>query len=125
MKRSSNPNPQKNSPLYNLVFIIVLLLTALPFILFALIQFAPPSFGTSKTVAAADTSTKRLTAAERRAARRPFPLSSPFPLENHKSPPFSLFPCAAPAQAGAKRRTDEKDAFFRKARFALAKNGYL
>ena len=70
MKKSSSSNPQKNSPLYNLVFIIVLLFTALPFILFALLQFAPPSFGSSKkTVAAVDNSSKRMTAEERRAAR--------------------------------------------------------
>ena len=69
MKRSSNSNPQKNSPLFNLVFVIVLLLTALPFVLFALLQFAPPSFASSKTLTAADTTPKRLTAAERRAAR--------------------------------------------------------
>ena len=70
MKSSSASNPQKNSPLYNLVFIIVLILTAMPFVLFALIQFAPPSFGSaSNSVASADTTPRRLTAAERRAAR--------------------------------------------------------
>ena len=68
MKKSSTSNPQKNSPLYNLVFILVLILTALPFILFALVQFVePPSFGSKKTLAAADTGTKRLTLEERRA----------------------------------------------------------
>ena len=51
MKKNSSSNPQKNSPLYNLVFVIVLILTALPFILFALLQFAPPSFGSSKKAA--------------------------------------------------------------------------
>ena len=70
MKKNSASNLQKNSPLYNLAFIIVLILTALPFVLFALIQFAPPSFGSaSKSVAAADTTPRRMTAAERRAAR--------------------------------------------------------
>ena len=69
MKKSSSTNPQKNSPLYNLVFVIVLILTALPFVLFALIQFAPPSFGSSKKTVTADTGTKRMTAEERRAAR--------------------------------------------------------
>ena len=49
MKKSSSTNPQKNSPLYNLVFVIVLILTALPFVLFALIQFAPPSIDTPAT----------------------------------------------------------------------------
>ena len=70
MKSSSASNPQKNSPLYNLALIIVLILTAMPFVLFALIQFAPPSFGSaSNSVASADTTPKRLSAAERRAAR--------------------------------------------------------
>ena len=69
MKKSSASNPQSTSPLFNLALIIVLILTALPFILFALIQFAPESFGsTTKTVASTDTP-KRLSAAERRAAR--------------------------------------------------------
>ena len=69
-KSSSSSNMQKNSPLYNFVFILVLLFTALPFILFALLQFAPPSFGSSKkTIAAVDSSSKRMTAEERRAAR--------------------------------------------------------
>ena len=69
-KSNSSSNVQKNSPLYNLVFVLVLILTALPFVLFALLQFAPPSFGSSKkTVAAVETSSKRMTAEERRAAR--------------------------------------------------------
>ena len=61
MTKSSNPNPQKGNPLINLAIIIVLLLTALPIALFALVQIAPPSFGTkTATTAPAE---KPLTAA--------------------------------------------------------------
>ena len=69
MKKSSS-NPEKASPLMNLAIIIVLLLTALPIVLFAIVQINPPSFGTSsvKTVQT-ETETKRSTIAERRAER--------------------------------------------------------
>ena len=68
MKSSSPSNPQKGSPLINLAIIIVLLLTALPIVLFALYQINPPSFGKPAATVQADTA-KHSTAAERRAER--------------------------------------------------------
>ena len=52
MTKSSNPNPEKGNPLINLAIIVVLLLTALPIALFALVQIAPPSFGTKTATTA-------------------------------------------------------------------------
>ena len=68
MKSSSPSNPQKASPMMNLAIIIVLLLTALPIVLFALVQINPPSFGKPAATVQADTA-KHSTAAERRAER--------------------------------------------------------
>ena len=71
MKSSSNSNPQGSSPLINLAIVIVLILTALPIVLFALFQiYQPTLFGTSTTKSnAVIDAPKRLTAAERRAER--------------------------------------------------------
>ena len=69
MKSSSSANPQKASPLMNLAIIIVLLLTALPIVLFALYQINPPSFGKPAAKAVQADTAKHSTAAERRAER--------------------------------------------------------
>ena len=56
MKNSSSANSQKDSPWINLAIVVVLLLTALPVVLFALIQIIPPSYGASSAVTPASNS---------------------------------------------------------------------
>ena len=50
----SNVNPQKGNPLINLAIILVLLLTALPIALFALVQVVGPTFGTTVSTTTAE-----------------------------------------------------------------------
>jgi len=69
--KNSSANPQKDNPWINLAIVVVLLLTALPVVLFALIQIVPPTYGASSAVTPASNAnvgTKTTTAVEEKSA---------------------------------------------------------
>ena len=71
MKKTTSINTKKAGPLMNLTIAAMLLFTALPIALFGIIQIFPPLTDTAaKTAAVEDVTSKRVSAAERRAERR-------------------------------------------------------
>ena len=63
-------NTQKTGNLVNIAIIVVLILAAVPAILFGIMQVLPPMVDTSVKTAAVEDAPKRSTAAERRAQRK-------------------------------------------------------
>ena len=61
---------RKTSQLVNIAIIVVLILAAVPAILFGIVQVMPPMVDTSVKTATVDETPQRSTAAERRAQRR-------------------------------------------------------
>jgi len=67
---TSFKNTQKNGNLVNIAIIVVLLLAAVPAVLFGIMQVLPPMVDTSVKTAIIEDAPKRSTTAERRAQRR-------------------------------------------------------
>lgn len=71
MKKTTSIKTKKASPLMNLAIAAILLFTALPIALFGIVQIIPPLTDTAaKTTAVEDVTSKRVSAAQRRAERR-------------------------------------------------------
>ena len=63
-------NTQKTAPRLNIAIVVILLLAALPAVIFGIIQALPPVLDTSVRNTTVDETPKRISAAERRAQRR-------------------------------------------------------
>ena len=70
MNTTTLKNTQKSSPLVNIAIIVILILAAVPAVIFGIVQVLPPMVDTSVKTATIDETPKRSTAAERRAQRK-------------------------------------------------------
>ena len=70
MNTTTLKNTQKTGHLVNIAIIVILILAAVPAVIFGIVQVLPPMVDTSVKTAAVDETPKRSTAAERRAQRK-------------------------------------------------------